>query len=156
VSYYFKETLKLSPATITSVSSITWPPPLPPPYCANRTHISPLPRTNRTHISPLPRTDRTHISHVYSLGRALPWTCKPIYGFVSDAFPLFGYRRKPYMFLAGFFGSAPPLKARNLFLEAPHAGSLHSHRAPPPFPLLLFLLPRVLREPELLIECCIS
>lgn len=97
MSYYFKETLKLSPATITSVSSITWPPPLPPPYCANWTHISFLNRTNRTHIS-----------HLHSLGRALPWTCKPIYGFVSDAFPLFGYRRKPYMFLAGFFGSAPP------------------------------------------------
>ncbi|KAJ1483451.1 hypothetical protein T484DRAFT_1800429 [Baffinella frigidus] len=46
ISYYFKETLKLSPATITSVSSIT----------------------------------------------ALPWTCKPLYGFMSDAFPLFGYR----------------------------------------------------------------
>ena len=35
----------------------------------------------------------------------LPWTCKPIYGFVSDAFPVNGYRRKPYLLLAGILGS---------------------------------------------------
>ena len=22
----------------------------------------------------------------------LPWTCKPLYGFISDAFPIMGYR----------------------------------------------------------------
>ena len=37
---------------------------------------------------------------------SLPWTCKPVYGFISDAFPIFGYRRKPYIFLAGLTGSA--------------------------------------------------
>ena len=36
----------------------------------------------------------------------LPWTCKPIYGFVSDIFPIFGYRRRPYIFAAGLVGSA--------------------------------------------------
>eukprot|EP00286_Rhodomonas_abbreviata_P021817 CAMPEP_0181304330 /NCGR_PEP_ID=MMETSP1101-20121128/9093_1 /TAXON_ID=46948 /ORGANISM="Rhodomonas abbreviata, Strain Caron Lab Isolate" /LENGTH=489 /DNA_ID=CAMNT_0023410081 /DNA_START=119 /DNA_END=1588 /DNA_ORIENTATION=- len=35
----------------------------------------------------------------------LPWTCKPLYGFVSDAYPVFGYRRRPYIFLAGLLGS---------------------------------------------------
>eukprot|EP00287_Rhodomonas_sp_CCMP768_P011516 CAMPEP_0196732578 /NCGR_PEP_ID=MMETSP1091-20130531/11949_1 /TAXON_ID=302021 /ORGANISM="Rhodomonas sp., Strain CCMP768" /LENGTH=427 /DNA_ID=CAMNT_0042075873 /DNA_START=1 /DNA_END=1284 /DNA_ORIENTATION=+ len=59
VSYFFKNTLKVEPATLSSISSIT----------------------------------------------ALPWTCKPLYGFVSDAFPIFGYRRKPYLLLAGIFGS---------------------------------------------------
>jgi len=34
----------------------------------------------------------------------LPWTCKPLYGFMSDAFPVFGYRRRPYIFIAGLFG----------------------------------------------------
>ncbi len=36
----------------------------------------------------------------------LPWTCKPVYGFISDAFPIMGYRRRPYIFLAGLVGSA--------------------------------------------------
>ena len=30
----------------------------------------------------------------------LPWMVKPIYGVVSDFFPLFGYRRKSYLTLA--------------------------------------------------------
>jgi folate/biopterin transporter len=36
---------------------------------------------------------------------ALPWTIKPLYGFVSDGFPLFGYRRRSYLILAGMVGS---------------------------------------------------
>lgn len=35
----------------------------------------------------------------------LPWTIKPIYGFLSDAFPLFGYRRRSYLVLCGLLGS---------------------------------------------------
>lgn len=31
----------------------------------------------------------------------LPWIIKPIYGFISDSFPIFDYRRKPYLFIAG-------------------------------------------------------
>ncbi|OEU05684.1 folate/biopterin transporter, partial [Fragilariopsis cylindrus CCMP1102] len=34
----------------------------------------------------------------------LPWTVKPIYGFLSDGFPLFGYRRRSYLILAGVTG----------------------------------------------------
>lgn len=60
VSYFYKNTLKVDPATLTQVMSMT----------------------------------------------NLPWTCKPIYGFVSDAFPIFGYRRRPYIFLAGLVGAA--------------------------------------------------
>jgi MFS family permease len=58
VSYFYKNTLKVDPAMLTTVSSLT----------------------------------------------SLPWTCKPLYGFMSDAFPIFGYRRKPYIFLAGLAG----------------------------------------------------
>jgi MFS family permease len=57
-SYYMKNTLKVEPAMLTSISSIT----------------------------------------------ALPWTCKPLYGFISDAFPIMGYRRRPYFLIAGVFG----------------------------------------------------
>lgn len=34
----------------------------------------------------------------------LPWTIKPLYGFLSDGFPLFGYRRRSYLILAGILG----------------------------------------------------
>jgi folate/biopterin transporter len=34
----------------------------------------------------------------------LPWTVKPIYGFISDGFPLFGYRRRSYLVVAGLVG----------------------------------------------------
>ena len=35
----------------------------------------------------------------------IPWSIKPIYGLVSDRAPVFGFRRKPYLFLAGILGS---------------------------------------------------
>ena len=60
VSYFYKNTLKVDPATLTQVMSLT----------------------------------------------NLPWTCKPVYGFVSDAFPILGYRRRPYIFIAGLVGAA--------------------------------------------------
>ncbi|HEY9769395.1 MAG TPA: folate/biopterin family MFS transporter [Coleofasciculaceae cyanobacterium] len=37
---------------------------------------------------------------------ALPWIIKPLFGFVSDGLPIFGYRRRPYLILAGLLGSA--------------------------------------------------
>eukprot|EP00978_Attheya_sp_CCMP212_P018594 scaffold51080_cov45-Attheya_sp.AAC.2 len=36
---------------------------------------------------------------------ALPWTIKPLYGFLSDGLPLFGYRRRSYLVLAGLVGA---------------------------------------------------
>jgi folate/biopterin transporter len=35
----------------------------------------------------------------------LPWTIKPLYGFLSDAVPLFGYHRRSYLSLAGAIGA---------------------------------------------------
>lgn len=34
----------------------------------------------------------------------LPWTVKPVYGLISDAFPVFGYRRRPYLLLSSALG----------------------------------------------------
>jgi hypothetical protein len=34
----------------------------------------------------------------------LPWVIKPVYGFLTDTIPLFGYRRKTYLVLAGLAG----------------------------------------------------
>ncbi len=37
---------------------------------------------------------------------ALPWVIKPLFGFISDGIPLFGYRRRPYLILSGLIGTA--------------------------------------------------
>lgn len=36
---------------------------------------------------------------------ALPWIIKPLFGLLSDGFPIFGYRRRPYLILSGILGS---------------------------------------------------
>jgi|694.fasta_scaffold02807_6 folate/biopterin transporter len=36
---------------------------------------------------------------------AIPWIIKPLFGFLSDGLPLFGYRRRSYLFLSGLLGS---------------------------------------------------
>ncbi|XP_024021228.1 folate-biopterin transporter 1, chloroplastic [Morus notabilis] len=36
---------------------------------------------------------------------ALPWLVKPVYGFISDSVPLFGYRRRSYLILSGLLGA---------------------------------------------------
>jgi folate/biopterin transporter len=37
---------------------------------------------------------------------ALPWMIKPLFGFISDGLPIFGYRRRPYLVLSGILGTA--------------------------------------------------
>lgn len=36
---------------------------------------------------------------------ALPWIIKPLFGFISDGFPILGYRRRPYLVLSGILGT---------------------------------------------------
>ncbi|MEM8504729.1 MAG: folate/biopterin family MFS transporter [Cyanobacteria bacterium P01_D01_bin.1] len=36
---------------------------------------------------------------------ALPWTIKPVFGFLSDGLPIFRYRRRPYLILSGVMGA---------------------------------------------------
>jgi folate/biopterin transporter len=36
----------------------------------------------------------------------IPWLIKPLYGFLSDALPLFGYRRRTYLVAAGMIGTS--------------------------------------------------
>ncbi|MTJ50697.1 folate/biopterin family MFS transporter [Dolichospermum sp. UHCC 0259] len=36
----------------------------------------------------------------------IPWMIKPLYGFISDSLPLFGYHRKPYIVISGILGCA--------------------------------------------------
>ena len=37
---------------------------------------------------------------------AIPWIIKPVFGFISDGLPVFGYRRRPYLIFSGILGSA--------------------------------------------------
>ncbi|MEO0408590.1 MAG: folate/biopterin family MFS transporter, partial [Cyanobacteria bacterium P01_A01_bin.135] len=37
---------------------------------------------------------------------SIPWIIKPLFGFVSDGLPIFGYRRRPYLVLSGILGAA--------------------------------------------------
>lgn len=36
---------------------------------------------------------------------SLPWMVKPLFGFLSDGLPIFGYRRRPYLILSGLLGA---------------------------------------------------
>lgn len=36
---------------------------------------------------------------------AIPWITKPLFGFLSDGFPLFRYRRRPYLMFSGVLGT---------------------------------------------------
>jgi hypothetical protein len=42
----------------------------------------------------------------------LPWVIKPLYGFLSDTYPLFGYKRRSYLILSGLVGSASWVRPR--------------------------------------------
>lgn len=37
---------------------------------------------------------------------AIPWMIKPLFGFISDGLPIFGYRRRPYLVLSGILGTS--------------------------------------------------
>lgn len=39
----------------------------------------------------------------------IPWVMKPIWGLLTDVFPVRGYRRRPYFALAGFLGTVSSL-----------------------------------------------
>jgi folate/biopterin transporter len=36
---------------------------------------------------------------------SIPWCLKPLYGFLSDSYPMCGYRRRPYMILGAYVSS---------------------------------------------------
>ena len=50
------------------------------------------------HLSPF------HLTVVTSI-TAIPWIIKPLYGFISDTFPLFGYKRNSYLILSSLLSA---------------------------------------------------
>ena len=51
------------------------------------------------------KLEPAQVSRINSLA-AIPWIVKPIYGLISDSFPIFNYRRKPYLFIFGLISIA--------------------------------------------------
>jgi folate/biopterin transporter len=49
---------------------------------------------------------------------ALPWVIKPVFGFISDGLPVFGYRRRPYLILSGFLGAGAWLALATIVHDA--------------------------------------
>lgn len=62
-----------------------------------------------------PSTVQVYIGLYY-----IPWVMKPLWGLLTDVFPVAGYKRRPYFIIAG--------KGTHLFLPSPHRGR-HTDRA---------------------------
>jgi folate/biopterin transporter len=46
------------------------------------------------------KLEPSEVSRINSIA-SLPWIVKPIYGLISDSFPILGFRRKPYLLIFG-------------------------------------------------------
>lgn len=53
----------------------------------------------------------------------IPWTIKPIYGMISDSFPIAGYRRRPYLVLSSILGTVSWL-CMAMVVKTPLAASI--------------------------------
>lgn len=51
----------------------------------------------------------------------IPWVMKPLWGLLTDVFPVRGYRRRPYFVLAGALGAVSSLAVAGSELPAPAA-----------------------------------
>jgi folate/biopterin transporter len=54
---------------------------------------------------------------------ALPWVIKPVFGFISDGLPIVGYRRRPYLTIAGLIGTCAWLSLA-LLVHTPLAATI--------------------------------
>ena len=54
-----------------------------------------------------PTVSLSQVAIVTGLGAA-PWVVKPLYGFLSDTVPIFGYRRRSYLIICGLLGRHLP------------------------------------------------
>lgn len=70
---------------------------------------------------------------------AAPWVVKPVYGFLSDTVPIFGYRRRSYLIICGLLGRhtalaapppAPPRPRLVMRMHSMHVQSMHPQSMP--------------------------
>ena len=86
------------------------------------------------------------VALITSAGYA-PWMVKPLYGFLSDTVPLFGYRRSSYLVLCGLLGTQGGTTVPELLMPIMHRSDSCS---PPP---TLLPTPRpVLRRRRLVVR----
>jgi len=63
---------------------------------------------------------------------AAPWVMKPLYGFLSDTVPIFGYRRRSYLIICGILGARLfPAARRKKCGRAVHAKHMHAFQCTP-------------------------
>lgn len=65
---------------------------------------APLPQPRRLTLRVCPLLPPLQVALFMGLAN-LPWTLKPLIGFISDSVPLFGYRRRSYLLLASGAGA---------------------------------------------------
>ena len=59
----------------------------------------------------------------------IPMVIKPLYGFLTDGLPILGYRRKPYLIIAGVLGSAAWASLATVVTTPTRSVSLHRRLA---------------------------
>ena len=77
--------------------------------------------------------DPAQASLIFSAS-SVPWLVKPLWGFISDSIPLFGYRRKSYLALCGGIGALAGLSLWGVVDDVP-APPPRSRSVPSPPPL---------------------
>ena len=66
--------------------------------------------------------DPAQASLIFSAS-SVPWLVKPLWGFISDSIPLFGYRRKSYLALCGGIGALAGLSLWGVVDDVPGAAA---------------------------------
>lgn len=66
--------------------------------------------------------DPAQASLIFSAS-SIPWLVKPLWGFISDSIPLFGYRRKSYLALCGAIGALAGLSLWGVVDDVPGAAA---------------------------------
>ena len=56
---------------------------------------------NKDYYKDYLKLEPSQIAHMSSIV-GIPWSCKLLYGILSDKVPLFGYKRRSYVILMGF------------------------------------------------------
>ena len=138
LSFYFKDDLGVQPAQVAALTSISYF-----PWCARQMQRPRLARRGKCrssgravrfaepqrawrrrarlrlplpatlHMRPVPRPAAARAC-VACLRAITHRVIKPLYGFISDSVPLFGYRRRSYLALCGVMGASAPRRASRL------------------------------------------
>lgn len=95
LSFFFKDELQIEPAQVRSTLLAT-------KSCSAAACFT----ASCLEATPPLRPPAQHLQAAFLMGlSSLPWMIKPLYGFISDSVPLFGYRRRSYLVACGILGA---------------------------------------------------